>query len=62
VTGVKPTMEFKAALDIDYDNESAAQILDKIMYAIEQTPEHNLLHEYDTKLKESKSQPTKNDS
>ncbi|TDX82819.1 lysophospholipid acyltransferase family protein [Epilithonimonas xixisoli] len=56
VTGVKPTLEFKQALDIDYDNESATQILDKIMHAIEQTPEHNLLHEYDAKQKEIKSQ------
>ena len=56
VTGVKPTLEFKTALDIDYDNESANEILDKIMHAIEQTPEHNILHDYDTKLKESKSQ------
>ena len=44
------------ALDIDYDNESATEILDKIMHAIEQTPEHNLLHDYDAKLKESKPQ------
>jgi hypothetical protein len=49
-------MEFKPALDIDYDNESATQILDKIMHAIEQTPEHNLLHDYDVKQKEMKSQ------
>ena len=56
VTGVKPTLEFKPALDIDYDDESANEILDKIMHAIEQTPEHNLLHDYDAKLKESKPQ------
>lgn len=62
VTGVKPTMEFKEPLDIDYDNETSAQILDKIMHAIEQTPEHNLLHDYDEELKtqkiENKDLPT----
>lgn len=46
VTGVKPTMQFKPALDIDYDNESAATILQKIMTAIEQTPDFNILHNY----------------
>ncbi|WP_300673146.1 lysophospholipid acyltransferase family protein [Soonwooa sp.] len=55
VTGVKPTMEFKPPLDIDYDTETPAEILDKIMYAIEQTPEHNLLHEYDEELKAQKT-------
>lgn len=54
VTGVKPTMEFKPALDIDYDTETPAQILDKIMHAIEQTPEHNILHEYDEEVKAQK--------
>jgi ribosomal protein uS13 len=29
VTGVEPTMCFKPALDIDYDNDTAQQILDK---------------------------------
>jgi len=51
VTGVEPTMQFKKPLDIDYDNDSAKVILEKIMNAIEQTPEHNLLHEYDEQLK-----------
>ncbi|QCX54009.1 1-acyl-sn-glycerol-3-phosphate acyltransferase [Elizabethkingia sp. JS20170427COW] len=51
VTGVEPTMQFKPALDIDYDNDSALEILDKIMEAIEQTPEHNVLHKYDEELK-----------
>ncbi|SKB86009.1 1-acyl-sn-glycerol-3-phosphate acyltransferase [Soonwooa buanensis] len=55
VTGTKPTLEFKPALYIDYDNESPAEILDKIMVAIEQTPEHNLLHEYDEELKAQKA-------
>ena len=54
VTGVKPTMEFKAPLDIDYDNESAQQILTKIMSAIEQTNDFNLLYEYDEELKGKK--------
>ena len=36
VTGVEPTMQFKAPLDIDYDNEKKAEdILNKIMHAIE---------------------------
>ena len=56
VTGVQPTMEFKKPLDIDYDNESAEQILDKIMNAIEQTPKHNLLHEYDQELERKKQE------
>lgn len=60
VTGVKPTMEFKPALDIDYDTETPAQILDKIMHAIEQTPEHNILHEYDEEVKAQK-QKSNND-
>ncbi|EKB58810.1 lysophospholipid acyltransferase family protein [Bergeyella zoohelcum] len=51
VTGVQPTMEFKKPLDIDYDNESPQEILEKVMYAIEQTDEFNLLHEYDNELK-----------
>ncbi|SDD93132.1 lysophospholipid acyltransferase family protein [Riemerella columbipharyngis] len=56
VTGVEPTMDFKEPLEIDYENESAQQILDKIMEAIEQTPEHNLLHEYDEELKRKKEE------
>lgn len=58
VTGVKPTMEFKPRLDIDYDDESAQEILDKIMIAIEQTQDFNVLHEYDNELK-SKNEETK---
>ena len=49
VTGVKPTLEFKAPLVIDYDDESAQEILNKIMVAIEQTSDFNVLHEYDEK-------------
>lgn len=56
VTGVEPTMEFKPPLDIDYDNESAQEILQKIMYAIEQTPDHNILREYNEKLKQEERQ------
>lgn len=55
VTGVKPTMEFKKPLEIDYDNENSAQILHKIMVAIEQTNDFNLLHEYDEELKARKT-------
>lgn len=51
VTGVEPTMEFKQPLDIDYENESAREILYKVMHAIEQTEEFNLLHDYDEELK-----------
>ena len=49
VTGVKPTLEFKAPLVIDYDDESAQEILNKIMVAIEQTSDFNVLHQYDEK-------------
>lgn len=54
VTGVQQTMEFKKPLEIDYDNESSQQILEKIMIAIEQTPDFNLLYEYDEELKAKK--------
>jgi 1-acyl-sn-glycerol-3-phosphate acyltransferase len=47
-------MEFKPRLDIDYDKESAQEILDKIMVAIEQTPDFNLLYEYDEEQKAKK--------
>ena len=56
VTGVEPTMHFKKPLDIDYDQDTPQQILDKIMNAIEQTPEHNLLHEYDQELQAKKAE------
>lgn len=56
VTGMRPTMEFKKPLEIDYDDENAGQILDKIMYAIEQTNDFNLLHDYDEELKAKKMQ------
>ena len=61
VTGVEPTLTFKPALDIDYDNESAQEILDKIMNAIEQTPEHNVLHEYEKEYQERKKQQAKDE-
>ncbi|MEC5393975.1 lysophospholipid acyltransferase family protein [Bergeyella sp. RCAD1439] len=51
VTGVRPTMEFKKPLEIDYDDESAQAILEKIMIAIEQTQDFNLLHDYDEQRK-----------
>ncbi len=51
VTGVKPTMEFKPALDIDYENDDSHTIMRKIMVAIEQTEDFNILHEYDEELK-----------
>ncbi len=54
VTGVEPTMEFKKPLDLDYDNENSKQILEKIMTAIEQTDQFNVLHQYDLELKNKK--------
>lgn len=56
VTGVKPTMEFKTPLEIDYDNDNAQKILEKIMVAIEQTEDFNVLHEYDKELKAKKAE------
>ena len=56
VTGVKPTMEFKKPLDIVYDNDDAQTILTKIMVAIEQTEDFNVLHEYDQELKAQKTE------
>ncbi|MBP7173989.1 MAG: 1-acyl-sn-glycerol-3-phosphate acyltransferase [Cloacibacterium sp.] len=53
-TGIEPTMEFKQPLDIDYDKEDANTIMDKIMNGIEQTPEHNVLLEYEMELEEKK--------
>ena len=54
VTGVKPTMEFKPALDIDYDKDDSHTIMRKIMVAIEQTEDFNILHGYDQERKASK--------
>ena len=59
VTGVKPTLEFKPALEINYDQENAREILTKIMTAIEQTEEFNLLHQYDEDLKAKKQSEQK---
>lgn len=59
VTGVKPTMEFKKPLEIDYDKENPQQILLKIMTAIEQTEDFNILHTYDKELKAKKAEETK---
>lgn len=54
--GVEPTMEFKKPLEIDYENENAQEILEKIMVAIEQTQDFNLLHDYDEQIKANKNQ------
>ena len=54
VTGVKPTMEIKPALDIDYDKDDSHTIMRKIMVAIEQTEDFNILHEYDQERKAAK--------
>ena len=51
VTGVKPTMVFKKPLVIDYENDDAQTILNKIMHGIEQTDDFNVLHEYEEDLK-----------
>lgn len=56
VTGTQPTMEFKKPLDLDYDNENSRQIMEKIMHAIEQTDEFNVLHQYDLEQKAKKEQ------
>lgn len=55
VTGVCPTMEFKKPLEIDYDHDDAQTILHKIMVAIEQTEDFNVLHVYEQELKAQKS-------
>ncbi|MDR3272189.1 MAG: 1-acyl-sn-glycerol-3-phosphate acyltransferase [Flavobacteriaceae bacterium] len=36
--GIEPTIIFKEPLKIDYDNENTAEILEKVMEAIEQLP------------------------
>lgn len=51
VTGTQPTMEFKPRLNIDYTQNSAQEILDKIMIAIEQSPDFNVLKDYEAELK-----------
>ena len=56
VTGVKPTMEFKPPLDIDHELDDAKTIMNKIMVAIEQTEDFNVLHEYDEELKAQKTE------
>ena len=56
VTGVKPTMEFKKPLNIDYDKDDAQTILNKIMVGIEQSEEFNILHDYDLELKAQKTE------
>lgn len=57
VTGVEPTMEFKKPLNINYYDDSAVDILEKIMVAIEQTHDFNLLHDYEQELKAKKNKP-----
>ena len=49
-------MEFKPALDIDYENDNAQAIMHKIMVAIEQTEDFNVLHDYDEELKLQKAE------
>lgn len=57
VTGVKPTLEFKAPLQIDYDKETSQEILTKIMNAIEQSKEFNVLYEYEQEQRSKNTQP-----
>lgn len=57
VTGVKPTLEFKKPLNIDYDDESSQYILTKIMTAIEQSQEFNVLYEYEQEQRSKTTQP-----
>lgn len=56
VTGVKPTMTFKKPIDIDYDKDDSQTIINKIMVAIEQSEEFNVLHDYDKDLKAQKAE------
>ena len=56
VTGEKPKRRFNPPLDIDYENDDARTIMDKIMVAIEQTEDFNVLHDYDEELKAQKSE------
>lgn len=56
VTGVKPTMEFKPPLDIDYEKDDSRAIMHKIMVAIEQTEDFNVLHDYDQERKAQKNE------
>ena len=51
VTGVEPSMEFKKPLDINYETETSHEILSKIMDAIEQSQEFNVLYDYDEEQK-----------
>ncbi|MOA36730.1 hypothetical protein D3C78_1582700 [compost metagenome] len=53
-------MEFKKALDIDYDHDDANAILKKIMVAIEQTEDFNVLHQYDEVRKAQKNEDKTN--
>lgn len=56
VTGCTPTMEFKPALDIDYEKDDSRTIMHKIMVAIEQTEDFNVLHDYDEERKAQKTE------
>jgi 1-acyl-sn-glycerol-3-phosphate acyltransferase len=52
--GIETSLTVKAPLVIDYENDSADDILKQIMAAIEQTPRHNILHQYDLELEKRK--------
>lgn len=50
-TGVEQTMRFKPPLDIDYENENKTDLLKRIMDAIEQSEEYDVLSQIDTEDK-----------
>lgn len=58
--GVEPKMTFKAPIEIDYENEDANMILDKIMNAIEQDPKYlkvKSVEELEAEREEEKTRP-----
>ncbi len=56
VTGVQPSMEFKPPIQFDFDIEKTNDILGKIMFAIEQSPEFNVLHDYEQNTQNKKDE------
>ncbi len=52
--GINATMTFKDPLEIDYENDSSDAIMQKIMNAIEQSPEFNKVRPVDQILAENK--------
>ena len=52
--GINATMTFKEPLEIDYENESSDVIMQRIMNAIEQSPEFNKVRPVDEILAENR--------